>query len=224
MGELNSMPLKYSCFISFRHGDRSLPTDKNLLETIIRQLKVALSSELEALTTKEVYVDWERLKGGDFYNQALSTALCESACMVVVYVPTYFDQHKAYCAREYKAMEKLESKRLPLLNSAAQSKHGLIIPIVFRGLKFLPSEIKDNRAYYDFQSFQLGGREMSRNSNFNSKIREMAEYIYDRCRELEALPIDPCLECDHFKLPDKEEVIDWIKEVTGVRSSSFPRL
>jgi hypothetical protein len=224
MGKLNSMPLKYSCFISFRHGDRSLPTDKNLLETIIRQLKTALSNELEALTTKEVYVDWERLKGGDFYNQALAKALCESACMVVVYVPTYFDEHKTFCAREYKAMEKLESKRLPLVDSEAQLKHGLIIPIVFRGLKFLPSEIKNRRAYYDFQSFQLGGREMSRNSNFNSKIQEIAAYIYDRCRELEALSTDPYLDCDNFNLPDESEVLDWIREVTGVRSSSFPRL
>ncbi len=224
MGKLKSMPLKYSCFISFRHGDRSLPTEKNLLETIIRQLKTALASELEALTTKEVYVDWERLKGGDFYNQALAKALCESACMVVVYVPTYFDQHKTYCAREYKAMERLESKRLPLVDSAAQLKHGLIIPIVFRGLKFLPSEIKSHRAYHDFQSFQLGSREMSHNSKFNSKIREIAEYIYDRCRELEALPTDPYLECDNFNLPEEAEVIDWIRAVTGVHGSSFPRL
>jgi TIR domain len=217
------MPLKYSCFISFRHGDRELPTDQNLLETIIRQLKTALSSELEAFTTKQVYVDWERLKGGDFYNEALSQALCESACMVMVYVPTYFDEHKPYCTREYKAMEKLESKRLPLLDAAGQLQHGLIIPIVFRGLKFLPIEIKNQRAYYDFQSFQLGSREMSRNPNFNSKIRQIAEYIYDRCRELEALPTDPYLECANFNLPDEAEVIDWIREVTQVRRA-FPRL
>jgi hypothetical protein len=217
------MPLKYSCFISFRHGDRSLPTEQSLLETIIRQLKTALSSELDALTTRQVYVDWERLKGGTFYNEALSTALCESACMVVVYVPTYFDEHKTFCAREYKAMERLERHRLALLAPNSQLKHGLIIPIVFRGLKFLPSEIRNQRAYYDFQSFQLGSKVMARNPNFNSQIREIADYIFDRYRELEALAVDPTLECDNFNLPNEAEVIDWIREVTGVRSS-FPRL
>jgi hypothetical protein len=217
------MPLKYSCFISFRHGDRDLPTNQNLLETIIRQLKTALSSELAAFTTKQVYVDWERLKGGDFYNEALAKALCESACMVMVYVPAYFDEHKPFCTREYMAMQKLESQRLPMLGSVGQLQNGLIIPIVFRGLRFLPAEIKDHRAYYDFQSFQLGNKEMSRNPIFNSKIREIAEYIYDRCRDLEALPLDPALQCANFNLPDEAEVIDWIREVTGVRSS-FPRL
>jgi hypothetical protein len=217
------MPLKYSCFISFRHGDRELPTNQNLLETIIRQLKTALSSELAAFTTKQVYVDWERLKGGDFYNEALAKALCESACMVMVYVPTYFDEHKPFCTREYMAMQKLESLRLPRLGSVGQLQHGLIIPIVFRGLRYLPTEIKNHRAYYDFQSFQLGSKEMSRNPNFNTKIREIAEYIFDRSRELEALPLDPALDCANFNLPDEAEVIDWIREVTGVRSS-FPRL
>jgi hypothetical protein len=214
------MPLKYSCFISFRHGDRTLPTDTSLLEAIAIQLKEALSSEIQAYTTKDVYVDWERLKGGDFYNQAIATALCESACMVMVYMPTYFDEHKTFCAREYKAMEGLETERLKLLGLSV-SEHGLIIPIVFRGMKFLPSEIKTQRAYHDFQSFQLGERRMSRNKKFIPKIREISEYIYDRCRDLESLSADPCQECNNFSLPDEAEIIHWIRKVKGV-SSAFP--
>jgi hypothetical protein len=214
------MPLKYSCFISFRHGDRTLPTDTNLLEAIAIQLKEALSSELQAYTAKEVYVDWERLKGGDFYTQALATALCESACMVMVYMPTYFDEHKTFCAREYKAMEGLEARRLKNLGLSVL-EHGLIIPIVFRGMKFLPSEIRMQRAYYDFQSFQLGEKRMARNKKFIPQIREISEYIFDRCHDLESLPIDPFQECANFSFPDEAEIIHWIRKVKGV-SSAFP--
>jgi hypothetical protein len=214
------MPLKYSCFISFRHGDRTLPTDTNLLEAIAIQLKEALSSELQAYTTKEVYVDWQRLKGGDFYTQALATALCESACMVVVYLPTYFDEHKTFCAREYKAMEGLETRRLQKLGLSVQ-KHGLIIPIVFRGMKYLPAEIKSRRAYYDFESFQLGERRMARNKKFIPQIRTISEYIYDRCQDLESAAEDLFQDCDNFNLPDEAEIIHWIRKVKGV-SKAFP--
>jgi hypothetical protein len=44
------MPLKYSCFISFRHG-------KALLREMVEQLEEALRYELETLTSKPVYMD-----------------------------------------------------------------------------------------------------------------------------------------------------------------------
>lgn len=58
-------------------------------------------AEIVAITLRSYYwsvnyslvlVDWERLQGGDFYNEALTLALCESVCMVVVFTPTYFDK------------------------------------------------------------------------------------------------------------------------------------
>ena len=78
------MPIKYACFISYRHGQRKLA------ERIINDLTEALASELEAWLEEEMYVDRERLKGGDFYNEALAKALCESVCMIMIFTPTYF--------------------------------------------------------------------------------------------------------------------------------------
>ena len=143
------MPFKYSCFISYRHGQRKMA------ERIINDLSDALASELELWLEQEVYVDRERLKGGDFYNEALATALCESVCMIMIFTPTYFSSDHTFCAREYKAMEKLEEQRFLAIGGQTDKKRGLIIPIVFRGEDSLPKEIKDRRLYYNFDKFSL---------------------------------------------------------------------
>jgi hypothetical protein len=214
------MPLKYSCFISFRHGDA-------LLQGMVEQLEEALKIELQTLTAKPVYID-SQVKVGDFYNQALAIALCQSACMVMVYVPTYFDESKTYCAREYKAMLSLEQERLQFLSQrigqtiAPLSSQGLIFPVVFRGLDALPAEIKNYRAYYDFTSFSLGSRRISKNPRFNLQITRMADAIASRCKDLETLPETSFDRCDQFALPDETEVVDWIKTVK--RPPHFPSL
>jgi hypothetical protein len=211
------MPFRYSCFISFRHGQRALA------ERIINDLYDALSNEMELfLSNKKVYVDWERLQGGDFYNEALALALCESVCMVVVFTPTYFDKEHTFCAREYKAMEELEKKRLKLLSSQDDKEHGLIIPIIFRGEKFLPAGIKSRRHYYNFENFLLCNKKISQHRDYALKIKKIAEYIADRCMTLEALDEDPCGGCESFTLPPEEEIRHWIEEVKGSRMP-FPR-
>lgn len=114
------MPFQYACFISYRHGQRKLA------ERIINDLYETLSGELELLRDEQVFLDRERLRGGYFYNEALAEALCHSACMIVVFTPTYFSRNHTYCAREYKAMEELEKKRLRLLSGSVHKNRGLI--------------------------------------------------------------------------------------------------
>jgi hypothetical protein len=174
------MPFKYSCFISYRHGQRKLA------ERIINDLSEALSNELELLLDKEVYLDRERLKGGEFYNEALATALCESACMIVVFTPTYFDKEHTFCAREYKAMEKLEEVRFKTLGVRTNRTPGLIIPIIFRGEDCLPREIKESRQYYNFGDFLLSDVKIGKHPKYARKIQEIARYIYDHYKTLEA--------------------------------------
>jgi hypothetical protein len=137
------MPIKHACFISYRHGQRKLA------ERIINDLSDALASELEAWLEQDVYVDRERLKGGEFYNEALAQALCESVCMILIFTPTYFSIDHTFCAREYKAMERLEEQRFQALGGRVDKRRGLIIPIVFRGEDYLPKEIKERRLYYN---------------------------------------------------------------------------
>jgi hypothetical protein len=204
-----AMPFRYSCFISYRHGQRKLA------ERIINDLYDALANEIETLLDEEVFVDRERLKGGTFYNEELASALCESACMIVVFTPTYFDKKHTFCAREYKAMEQLELQRLKLLGKSVDKRRGLIIPIVFRGGKYIPTEIKDRRQYYSFEDFQLSDVEISRHPNYASKIKEIAEYIADRYKALSSLPDDVCVGCSEFKLPTDGEITEWLNGMVG---------
>ena len=51
------MPLKYSCFISYRHTQKD----------IVQELVTALKTELGRWLDMEVYLDEERLKGGEFF-------------------------------------------------------------------------------------------------------------------------------------------------------------
>ncbi len=200
-----------------------------MMQQIINDLHDALSSEIEIWMDKEVYLDRERLQGGDFYNEALATAICESLCMILVFTPKYFSREHTYCAREYKAMEELESRRLKSwgklwsLDTKKNKQHeliiphGLIIPIVVRGEDHLPHEIKKRRQYYNFEDFLLGAESINSRSDFARQIRNIAKYIADMYRTLETLSEDPCQGCESFVLPTEDEINLWIDEVQGPR-------
>ena len=65
--------------------------------------------------------------------------------MVMIYTPTYFDKDRTYCAREYKAMENLETQRLEMLGYQRNFQHGLIIPVVYRGVDIFPAYVSGIR-------------------------------------------------------------------------------
>ena len=159
------MPLQYSCFISYRHGQ----------DDIAKNLASSLGTELGLWLDMDVYIDKGRLQGGDFFNNELAKALCESVCLVVVYTPTYFSKQHTYCAREYKAMEALEEQRLKELGLPKNKQHGLIIPIVYRGESKLPKSITNERNYHLFEAFQIGGRDNLENEEYATQIKKIAE-------------------------------------------------
>jgi hypothetical protein len=209
------MPFKHSCFISYRHGQRKMA------ERIINDLTEALAGELELWLEQKIYVDRERLKGGDFYNEALATALCESVCMIVIFTPTYFSSDHTFCTREYKAMEKLEEQRFQVLAGRVDKKRGLIIPIVFRGEDYLPKEIKERRLYYNFEQFLMSDVEISRHPDYAPKIREIAEIIRKHYDALMKASSDPCQGCENFALPSEDEIKQWLETAQGA-TAPFP--
>jgi hypothetical protein len=119
-------------------------------------------------------------------------------------------------------MVALERDRLARLGVSAQSGHGLIIPIVLRGARYLPEEIKGARHYYNFESFQLGNRRLSRHPRFAPTIREIAAYICDRYQELQTLPGEVFEEYEQFKLPEEAEIEPLLSLAGGFRMP-FPR-
>ncbi|MFY9608644.1 MAG: toll/interleukin-1 receptor domain-containing protein [Blastocatellia bacterium] len=205
------MPIEYCCFISYPHGQ------DNVLKPLMKEFFDGLRAEVYAQTRKRIWIDFECLQEGDRWNDKLATDLCKSICMVVVYTPLYFDAENAFCAREYSAMELLEEKRLRLLASASRT-HGLIIPIVLRGEKRLPSVIKRHQ-YYKFDDLDLADPQVKVRQRYASEIHKIAEYIIDRCYEFDRMGSDPCTECDTFTLPSHAETKAYIERVLDIRVS-----
>jgi len=204
------MPFEHACFISYRHHEQSA-----LAEKFIEELCAALRSELSVLIEEDIYIDRNRMRGGTFFNTALAVALCKSVCMIVVFTPTYFSKKHPYCAREFRAMETLEKKRLDRMREGLKAETGLIIPIVLRGEASLPAHIKNARHYYSFERFSLTSRNLSKNPRFEGIVREIAEEVYARKRMLDAVADDVCGDCNDFEFPTEAEIGPWLEAVAA---------
>jgi hypothetical protein len=143
------------------------------------------------------------------YNVALARAVYESATLIVIYQPNYFDPMHPYCAREYRGMSALEFKRLALLPDDEERQHGLIIPVVLRGFESIPPELKGCRQCEDFTKFMLMDQELPKHPQYAPRIRVIAEYIHARCDKLEDAAV-PFEEAETFQLPSEEETRQWI--------------
>ena len=201
------MLFPYSCFISYRHTKGY--KGRGYVEKLVEELK----EELELRVEQEVYLDKERLRGAEFYQEALATAICRSACLVMLYWPTYLSESHPFCAREFKAMEALEERRLPMLAEEERMK-GLIVVIALRGFRGIPKEIMEKRKCWDFSSYTLK-RGFSDDLQFNSDILDISRYIAGRCRALSLLGLDREGECAHFNLPTEQDVMPWIRSVAN---------
>lgn len=201
---------KHACFLSYRHGQQSIK------ERFIRQLHDGLAAELELLRQERVYVDYERLSGGQFLDPNIARALADSACMIAVYHPTYFDPEHLYCAREYLAMLTLEENRLDALGPGAERENGLIIPIILRGSETLPAEIAKRRIYHDFSKVLLGDVDAGIKGHA-AQLRGIAQYIDGRCRALESVRADSV----SLQLPDDQTVREWIRTLE-LPDAKFP--
>lgn len=194
---------KYSCFISYRHGP--VPGVQKIYEAFHQELAIQVGMYLPM----KVYLDRDRLHGGDFFNRELASALCSSVCMISLYNPTYFDVSHTYPAREYRAMVNLEKQRLAAMPAAARKK-GLIIPIVIRG--DLPEEIREERQFY---KLNLMAPQDLKKSESRKVLGQVAEDIYQRHEAFRQAGCDPCRHCDHFALPGDSDIKDWLEGITA---------
>lgn len=212
------MPFQYACFVSYRHLEHN-----PLAERFIDDLSTALQSELGVWMEEQLFVDSARMRGGTFFNPALADALCRSVCMLVVYTPTYFSLNHVYCAREYRAMEKLEAMRLARLQAQRQCE-GLIIPVILRGAEYLPPAIRDRRQYYSFERFSLRSRKIARDAQFEQYVREIAKSIHTRKIVLAPLADEFTCDCHNFAFPTEEEVRPWVADIEKMINSAnrFP--
>ena len=134
-----------SCFISYRHP----ATKGNREESLIKHVVKAITDHIELYTHDHpVYFDEKDLIPGYNYDERIAEAICRSACMVIVYWPSYLESD--YCKKEIEAMLNVEERRHRILGDKLRGCR-LFIPIILRG-KFdqLPDRVRNNCQYLDY--------------------------------------------------------------------------
>jgi hypothetical protein len=198
--------LKYSCCVSYRLGEELLMTG------FIKQFTEALKAELEARTPLKLWVDIDRFSAGTRIDSTTAQAICQSACMVVIYTPPYFsdDRDSLYCVREFIAIKEIEKIRHGVRPLQTQS---IVIPVILRGKEQFPHAIFGNDGsilWSDFEKFDLGRTRIISHPHFKPEIRKIAAHI---CEVINAYAdFDVCSECLRFDFPDPEKAKSWLKE------------
>lgn len=215
------MPIIKSCFISYRQLDVPYYADKvdEFYEVLKWQIRLAMVPFLEP------YV--EPRSDASFVRPSVAHTLCTSACMVLLYVPPYFDLSYTDCAREYLAMEELEAQRMAMTGFTNKRTHGLIIPVVLHGWERFPAHIDRERTCYNFAPYMLGGGKLRKSKKAMLLVTKIANYIVARSLELAAVQPDPCLVCDDgFDYPGNARALPWLTMITSsatTQRSEFPR-
>ena len=196
--------IRHACFVSYCHGQGEL------MQRFVGELVQALVSSIEPYVdvtggpAELVYHDAQRLRPGYLYNEALAEAICQSVCMVAVFVPKYLDHE--YCRRELEAMKRVEGERRRILGPAAPRHHGYIIPVVLRGeVKDLPPAIKGHVHCCDFSGFTTADIRLARQRRCMKEIEKIAKFVHELHRDVESMTLD----CSTFTLPPASESSSW---------------
>jgi len=205
------MPLQYSTYISYPHGN-------GIIRDFVEQLRHHLTRRIESYIRYEPFYDKDRLGPGYKFNEALARSLCKSISMIVVYVPEY--ESRAYCLREFAAMEALEQQRLDAIKAHLNTAQGMIFPIVLRQLDDgPPAWMTSSNQYSDFSQFQMGYGDIFETPAVILEIEKIGKAIrnlYDAFGKSS----DPCLACDAFTLPTEAEIAARLKQ--PLWSATFP--
>lgn len=187
----------YSCFISYRHPASAGGREEKVINHVVRALK----DHIEMYTHEHgVYFDQDRLKPGYQYDERLARAICHSACMVVVFWPSYLESD--YCQKEIHAMLEIEDRRRKVLGAALDGCR-LFVPVLLRGkLDHLPEAVRKDCQYLDYSAqalkpnFNIGDDEaMSR------QLFGVAEYVHDLCCKLKNVREQVFGGCAQFNFP-----------------------
>lgn len=187
------MSLQYSCFISYLH-----PRDEWTL-TVTKQVIKAVRNALGFYTKAPLYLDEERLQPSYNHNELLAEAICESACMVVLYYPAYRDSD--YCQRELLAMKAIEDRRRKLLGRQLHGKR-MFAPILIRGTRQqLPDFVREGCLALDYSRQALTRQDISDDSEVREQLFGLAEAISETWDLLRREPTLGTLDCKQARMP-----------------------
>jgi hypothetical protein len=185
------MAIRYGCFFSYAHGRHELM--QRFKTTLADALRCYLEPHFD--NEDELFVDTDQLGGGDDIDRKIARAMCESACMVLIYTPKY--EAHAYTRREYAAMRQLEAERSKWYSLPSR----LIIPVIMtQHPEQLPPQITES-FYVDFSRFTMATADLKSNPDFLPDIDRMVKRIvthYHYQKKFTPAGHD----CNQFVLPD----------------------
>jgi hypothetical protein len=185
------MAIRYGCFFSYAHGRHELM--QRFKATLADALRCYLEPYFD--NEHELFIDTEQLGGGDDLDRKIARALCESACMVLIYTPKY--EAHAYTRREYAAMRLIEAERATWYTLPSQ----LIIPVIMtQHPDCLPPQVSESTFYVDFSRFTMATADLKSNPDFLPDIDKMVRRIVTHY-QYQKKTMPPGHDCNQFVLP-----------------------
>lgn len=184
------MPLNYSAFISYTTGWTKEYED--LIDAIQRRLEQALQFYVRDPLWR---YDKDEAPGAQTHA-TLREVMCQSACMVVLYVPSY--EFSDTCVWEFVAMEHIEGTRLEVLTPPLNPAYRMVIPIILKKRKEdLPKWIS-SRNYVDLTKYVTPDKTLIKaldDERCSAEMEKIAEAIGEVTRRMLILQADPCVDC-----------------------------
>lgn len=174
---------RYHAYISYQRGD----TTRRFVEPFVQDLQSALELYIPE---PQVYLDTQRISGSVAFNDAISTAICQSMTFIPILMPAYYLSE--YTGREWAAFESLDSRR----GLAPQS---VIIPVMLREGGPVPP-IVQTRMWFDVSQVALRSN-MRRTKEYRNVIETIARRIVELAKLLQERGIRA--DCLDFRLPEK---------------------
>jgi hypothetical protein len=191
------MAFKCACFISYPHN-----AGKSV-DTFVGRLKEELQDRFAQFVTDPIVTDHDFQTGANF-NKAIAQKICESACLLVVYMPVY--QRKPFCLQEYTAMELLQAERYNALQQDLSAQYGMILPLVYTGEESkIPEWISKHINYKNISKFTIADPEaVFDQHDFREWLVKIANMVDSLYNAFQASPTDPCQTCGTYALPDEQ--------------------
>jgi hypothetical protein len=213
------MPVRHSCFISYSSGSTAE------YSAIIDRLEAKLKEKLEFYLDEPPWRYTTSQSVGAAYREAIPVALCQSVCMVVLYVPKY--EVRKTCVQEFVAMEDIEKARLGRIQPPLGPDYRMIIPIILKkrhGGK-LPAWIEESRNYLDLTEYVTLATPLVKaldDPRCEQRLEEIAAAIGALHAAIVSTQPDLCTGCSP-ELPEDERVLErWIAQEKYVLPTRQP--
>ena len=186
---------EHYCFISWPHAG------SRFLQEVATRLHDELEDTLkEKVNQPSVFLDRRDIPPGAKWEELLGRDLCHSLCMVALCMPVYFSPDRAFCGREWAAMEVLGDHRFK------DPKASAIVPVLVSSVDRLPKAVQKYQ-YIDITKERTRGRKYFKSDDFDEVVWKISERVWAAATAVAERRVKPG--CEAFQLPDESAFADY---------------